>query len=217
MLMEERRTWIRKKKKKREMYGAHHDRVDKVQSHCCLALGHVLSWSCVSGGTWWPPLYIISYVGRRLTFIVKPNSINNRVRSFWLLRVRTMTLSICLCCYIIDAINWSLPNGSISSSWLAPFPHNPSSSSSPFFVFLFFESCLFSCFLFPDIIMRSLPLCHVSQQLQVNFRRVFKRKKRNQRNTKMGQKKSNEEIDDPLENAFEKKKSLILWFSIEII
>jgi hypothetical protein len=120
------------------MYGAHHDRVDKVQSHCCLALGHVLSWSCVSGGTWWPPLYIISYVGRRLTFIVKPNSISNRVRPFWLLRVRTMTLSICLCCYIIDAINWSLPNGSISSSWLAPFPHNPSSSCSTTHRFLFF-------------------------------------------------------------------------------
>jgi hypothetical protein len=33
----------------------------------------------------------------------------------------------------------------------------------------------------------------------------------------MGQKKSNEEIDDPLENAFEKKTSLILWFSIEMI
>lgn len=51
MLMEERRNKKEEEKKKREMYGAHHDRVDKVQSHCCLALGHVLSWSCVSGGT----------------------------------------------------------------------------------------------------------------------------------------------------------------------
>ena len=33
----------------------------------------------------------------------------------------------------------------------------------------------------------------------------------------MGQKKSNKEIDDPLENAFEKTKSLILCFSNEMM